>query len=71
MRTHADIIKEAGPEALHQELGVSLHTVRSWQQRGSIPPEHWPALERLKVATTHELVLARPRRKPREERSAA
>lgn len=42
MRSHAQIVKAAGaPEKLAETLGISIHTVRSWIQRDSLPPEHW------------------------------
>lgn len=45
MRTHADIVKAAGSDTeVADARGVSIHTVRSWIQRDSIPPEHWAGL---------------------------
>lgn len=55
MRTHADIIRPAEVEALASALGVSVHTVRSWRQRDSIPAEHWKVLVGLGAATLDEL----------------
>lgn len=48
MTTHADIVKQAGkaPE-LADKLGVSVHTVRSWIARNTIPPAHWYDFEQL------------------------
>jgi len=44
MRTHSEIVKLAGtPEEIAVWLGVSVHTVRSWIQRNSIPADHWIA----------------------------
>jgi len=37
---------------------VSIHTVRSWMQRDSIPPEHWLALADAGLTTLDELALA-------------
>jgi hypothetical protein len=51
--THADIIKD--PEAIAAHLGVSVHTVRSWRQRKSIPSDQWPPLIAGGFATLEEL----------------
>lgn len=61
MRTHSDIIRDAGgARAVHDLLGLidKIHTVRSWVQRDSIPPEYWSRLAALGVATTDELAAA-------------
>mgnify|MGYP001574337554 CR=1 FL=1 len=58
MRTHADILKPADDQALAAELGISVHTVRSWRQRNSIPAEHWKALEDTQRASLGELAAA-------------
>lgn len=56
MKTHADIIKQAGsPEAIAAWRGVSVHTVRSWIGRDKIPDEHWAAFAERKHATLKEL----------------
>lgn len=58
MRTHSDIIRDAGgAQALHAQLGLArkLNTVRSWVQRGSIPAKHWRALADRGFATVDEL----------------
>ena len=42
MQTHSGIVKRAGPaEQVANARGVSVHTVRSWIKRDSIPAEHW------------------------------
>jgi uncharacterized protein YjcR len=55
MRSHADIIKGTGAEKIRERLGLSVHTVRSWAQRDSIPPEHWTTFEGLGWTTLAEL----------------
>lgn len=55
MRSHEQIIKEAGAQALADSLGVSVHTVRSWAQRGAIPHERWAALIAAGCTTLEEL----------------
>lgn len=58
MRTHADILRPGDDQALAAELKVSIHTVRSWRQRNSIPAEHWKALESMGRASLGELAEA-------------
>lgn len=69
MRTHADIISQAlakleSVTALRSALKergieVSDPTVRSWERRtqegGLIPPEYWPTLQDMGLATVAEL----------------
>ena len=60
MITHSDIIRRAGVEAVRQAVGisVSIHTVRSWIQRGSIPGEYWGAIAGSGLASLTELATA-------------
>lgn len=72
MRTHQTIIDQAGGvRAVHERLGLpdgGLHTVRSWRQRGSIPPEYWPALVSSGATTLEELAeTAKPRKRSSQE----
>lgn len=57
MRSHAKIIADAEGPAAVQEIcrAESIHTVRSWAQRNSIPPEHWSALVARGLTTLEEL----------------
>lgn len=73
MRTHSDIVSKAGAERLADLRGVSVHTVRSWATRDSIPAEHWLALVSEKLATLDELAAhaaANPRRSPDQSAAA-
>lgn len=65
MRKHRDIIQAKGAEAVRAVLGgiVSIHTVRSWQQRDAIPGEYWAALASGHVATLGELAGAADERR--------
>lgn len=56
MKTHSQILRD-GPkaEAIAETLSVSVHTVRSWMQRDSIPAEHWAAISALGWATLEDL----------------
>ena len=60
MRTHKDIIQSAGAQAVIDRAGlaVTIHTVRSWQQRDGIPGEYWAALDAAGIATLSELAHA-------------
>jgi hypothetical protein len=56
MRTHSQIVVAAGkPGELAMRRGVSVHTVRSWIQRDSIPGEHWAGFAADGHATLEEL----------------
>jgi hypothetical protein len=56
MATHSDIVKRAGkPEEVALANGVSVHTVRSWVQRDSIPAEQWAWFARSGHAQLEEL----------------
>ena len=63
------IVGQLGAEKLAALRGVSVHTVRSWGQRGGIPAEHWATLEAERLATLKELAeyaAANPRKRPVE-----
>lgn len=63
---HADLIKDA--EAISAHLGVSIHTVRSWRQRESIPAQYWPKLVEADFASLEVLAqTARPRKPPQRK----
>lgn len=68
MRTHAEIVAAAGSsEAIALRCGVSLHTVRSWQQRDSIPPDMWAIFVDDEKATLEELVAGVQQRKRKSD----
>lgn len=58
MRSHSDIIRDAGELAVTSLTDASVHTVRSWVQRNSIPPKHWAALVGEGHCTADELMAA-------------
>jgi len=72
MREHEQIIADAGgAQTVHEKLGLSLHTVRSWAQRKRIPPEYWAAIVGLGAATVEELTAShRPRKRPEQQDAA-
>jgi uncharacterized protein YjcR len=72
MRTHSEIVSAAGrPEVVAEQRGVSVHTVRSWIQRDSIPAEHWAAFAGDDHATLKELADAAARKREQPESAAA
>jgi hypothetical protein len=63
MHSHSAIVKNAGTaEAVAERRRVSVHTVRSWIKRDSIPPEHWEAFAKDGAATLEQLAAAAARR---------
>lgn len=58
MRTHRQIVSEAGATQIASQRGVSIHTVRAWMRRDSIPSEHWRDLANQGQATLEELAAA-------------
>lgn len=57
MRTHKQIIAEAGLDRVRGVLGhdVSVNTVRSWGNRSSIPAPYWHILVGHGLASLEEL----------------
>ena len=75
MQTHSGIVKRAGPaEQVANARGVSVHTVRSWIKRDSIPAEHWAgfvadgkaSLEELAEAAARAKLIEYPKRRARK-----
>lgn len=59
MKSHSDIVRSAGkPEEVALANGVSVHTVRSWIQRNSIPAEVWAWFANERHASLEELAEA-------------
>lgn len=56
MRSHSEIIRKADAQAVADLTGASIHTVRSWGQRDSIPSEYWAALIGAGHCTADELI---------------
>jgi hypothetical protein len=67
MRDHPEIVKTAGVDAVAEATGASVHTVRSWIQRGSIPAEHWKLFAERGWASLEELAETIKPRKPRSD----
>lgn len=56
MRNHSEVIRSAGAQDVAELTGASIHTVRSWAQRDSIPSEYWAALIAAELCTADELI---------------
>lgn len=67
MREHSDIVRTAGIDAVAEATDASVHTVRSWVQRESIPAEHWKLFADREWATLEELAETVKPRKPRSD----
>lgn len=73
MRTHAEIIRDAGGwRAVRDAVGLPSEDarVKFWFFRNSIPCEYWKALADLKLTTAEELALAAHRRRYLRESAA-
>lgn len=71
MRDHPDIVRAAGVEAVADATSASIHTVRSWIQRESIPAEHWKLFADREWATLEELAeTVKPRERKADEPKA-
>jgi hypothetical protein len=71
MRDHPDIVRTAGVAAVAEATAASIHTVRSWIQRESIPAEHWKLFADKGWATLEELAeTVRPRERKADEPKA-
>jgi hypothetical protein len=71
MREHDEIVRMAGVEAVAEATGASIHTVRSWIQRSSIPAEHWKLFADHGWATLEEMAeTVRPRERKAGEPEA-
>jgi len=58
MRSHSDIIKAAGVEAVAKLTEAPILTVRSWVARNSIPAKHWATLIEHELSAPDELIAA-------------
>jgi len=56
MRNHNEVIRGAGAQNVADLTGASIHTVRSWAQRDSIPSEYWAQLIAAGHCTADELI---------------
>jgi hypothetical protein len=59
MQTHRDIIKAVGHAAIADATDRPITTVRSWDQRNSIPVSEWPVFISNGWATADSLLETR------------
>jgi hypothetical protein len=74
MRTHAEIIRDAGGwRAIRDVLGFPSDDAKTkfWFFRDSIPADYWKALADLNLTTVEELALWKHRRRYLREREKA
>lgn len=55
MRSHSEIIKKAGIDAVIIATAAPENTVRSWVRRDKVPDEHWIRFHSEGFATLEEL----------------
>jgi len=69
MRSHQQIVADAGAERLLELFGpsVSFRTIRSWKTRNSIPAPYWQTLVDHRLATLEELAACAAARFERRE----
>jgi hypothetical protein len=58
MRSHSEIIRQVSAQTVSDLTDTSIHTVRSWGQRDSIPSEYWATLISAGKCTADELIHA-------------
>jgi len=66
MKTHAEIIKRAGVDAVTKRLGVSPNTAWSWARRDSIPSPMWIEVAEAGWASLDELAAGASRKRPEQ-----
>jgi hypothetical protein len=73
MRNHQQIIADASSDQLQAAVGltVSVHTIRSWGARDSIPAPYWLGLTAQGLTTFEELAAGAAKRLERGEGLAA
>lgn len=70
MRTHRDILRDAGHDKIVDLTGRPITTVRSWGQRDSIPPDLWLDLANAGHADLAELAAGASRKRGSTEGQA-
>ena len=70
MRTHRTILREVGHDVIAALTGRPLTTVRSWDQRDSIPADMWLTVSTEGHATLEELAASASRNRPTQGEAA-
>jgi hypothetical protein len=71
MRTHRDILREAGHDRIVALTGRPITTVRSWDQRDSIPADLWLDISQAELSTLEELAAGATRNRPERQTGKA
>ena len=69
-RTHRTILRESGHDRIITLTGLPVTTVRSWDQRDSIPADMWLTLADAEIATLEELAGSASRKRPSQDVAA-
>lgn len=70
MRTHRDILRDAGHDQIVALTRRPITTVRSWDQRDSIPADMWLDLSNAGFSSLEELAASASRKRPEQEAAA-
>lgn len=62
MRSHSDIIRQAGEDRIVAITKRPITTVRSWARRDSIPSPEWAGLVAAELCTPDELMAGAAKR---------
>lgn len=71
MRTHRTILREAGHDQIAALTGRPVTTVRSWDQRDSIPVDMWMEIVTADLTTLEELAASVSRKRSAPTQGAA
>jgi hypothetical protein len=66
MRTHRDILRDSGHDKIAALTGRPITTVRSWDQRDSIPSDLWLEIAGANFAKLEELASNASRKRPEQ-----
>ncbi len=69
MRTHRDILRDAGHDQIVVLTGRPITTVRSWDKRDSIPSDLWLDIANAGHASLEELAASASRNRPTPDAS--
>jgi hypothetical protein len=70
MRTHRTILRESGHDQIMALTNRPITTVRSWDQRDSIPADLWLDIATAGFSTLEELAAGASRKRPKQGATA-
>ncbi len=70
MRNHRDILRDAGHDRIASLTGRPITTVRSWDQRDSIPSDLWLEISNAGFSSLEELATGSSRKRPEQDAAA-